>query len=219
MNVYERIVERLKEEPLLREYKYEKTRDAFIRLMNGVEVILSLRVSNAYDWFKITPLVSVYYPELNEWYEPFSVGPMKEWRSGSNRGTGADASCFWPAGNYSLWFEQENIDDTYGKLLQDIEPMLEYVQDKFVDKKYYYNFAVKPLITGKRVFPGSGARWLFEYLAACRAVAPKSYPKLKDMVVELIRERATWDPDIWMSEGKWDEIFATLESHDFHRNE
>ena len=216
MNVYERIVELLKEEPLLKDFKYVKSKYSFVMDKNGLKYILELRHHFTFNLFlDIHPSCLGYYYILERWFEKFSRISVRDLRDGFTIGVYSSARQFDMQEDYTFRYDESDFEEVYGKMIVVIRKMLENLTTTFRTVEDYYRLVVKPVLTGGKM-PINGAEWVFNYLTAALLVDPANYEEVKRVIMEhvaMLTERD--EPNIMWYDGKWDEIFAYLESLDF----
>ena len=217
MNVYERIVELLKEEPLLKDFKYVKSKSIFVKKVDNIHYILDLyHVFTFNYWVNVYPTTAIRYDILHKWYEKFSFRTVRDQRNSCTCGTG-----YWPQRLgleecYSFLYSEEDFDEVYPQLLQTVRCLIQETFPKFTSLKDFYDRVIAPVLTGESDLPNLSADWVFEYLSATRIVAPDKYEEVKKVVMSHVKEMtAKGEPNIMEYVGKWDEIFAYLESLDF----
>lgn len=215
MNVYERIVELLKEEPLLQDFKYVKSEYAFVKRADGVKYWLEL-----YHFFTfnismtIQPAAYVRYEVLEKWWGKFDFRSTRDRRSLYTAGVSTDMMGFYPF--FVFDYDGSDFDEMYPKFREAALGCIDHILSNFKTTKDFYNVKVLPILEGKEEPPQLGSTWVFEYLTAGRILHPESYEKLKEIVMHYVSQRTiSEEPNIMEYKGKWDEILAYLESLDF----
>ena len=215
MNVYERIVELLKEEPILQDFKYVKSRYSFIKRVDGITYSLELRHHFLFNvYMTIYPESAVRYDVLQKWWENFDFRSIKDQRDSCTTGVTSHMMGFLPDFNFD--YDGSNFDELYPKLREAALGCIKYILSTFKTIEDFYNVTVSRILTGEKEPPQLGHTWVFEYLTACRILHPESYEKLKEVVMYYVEDRTiAQEPNIMKFAGKWDEILAYLESLDF----
>ncbi|MDE5882159.1 MAG: hypothetical protein K2H60_10550 [Muribaculaceae bacterium] len=215
MNVYERIVELLKQEPLLQDFKYVKSEYAFVKKVDGVKYWLHL-----YHFFTfnismtIQPATYVRYDVLEKWWGKFDFISARDHRAIYTAGVSTDMIGFYPFFDFD--YDGSNFDEMYPLLREATIQCAEYTFSTFKTLEDFYKEKVLPVLKGKEIPPQLGCKWVFEYLTVCRIVHPEFYEKLKEVVMYYVEDRTiAQEPNIMKFAGKWDEILAYLESLDF----
>ena len=216
MNVYERIVELLKEEPLLKDFKYVKSKYAFIKVDGEIRYKLDLVHRFTFNLFMdIQPSCDGRYDIVQRWYEKFSRISLRDLRDHFTIGVYSVPCQFGMQDEYAFRYDESDFEEVYGKMIVVIRKMLENIMTTFRTLEDYYRLVVKPVLTGGKM-PNNGAEWVFNYLTAALLVDPANYEEVKRVIMEhvaMLTERD--EPNIMWYDGKWDEIFAYLESLDF----
>ena len=215
MNVYERIVERLKEEPCLKDFEYVKHRYSFIMKKGEANIMLRLDHYFTFNLFMgLHPVADVFFRNLH-WFEKFSYRSPSDQRYSHTIGAASFPRKLGMEGDFTFRYDQEDFEEVYSKVVVVVRALVADITTTFPTIESYFNVVVRPEMNGEEKFPDNGADWVFEYLAACRIVEPESYPKLKERIMAFIRKQETWEPNIQAYIGKWDDIFTYLERLDF----
>ena len=217
MNVYERIVELLKEEPLLKDFKYVKSKSIFVKKVDNIHYILDLyHVFTFNFWVNVYPTTAIRYDILHKWFEKFSFRTVRDQRNTYTSGTACWPQLLGLESCYSFLYSEEDFDEVYPQLLQTVRCLIQETFPKFTSLKDFYDRVIAPVLTGESDLPNLSADWVFEYLSATKIVAPDKYEEVKKVVMSHVKEMtAKGEPNLIEYVGKWDEIFAYLESLDF----
>ncbi|MDE5882161.1 MAG: hypothetical protein K2J63_01290 [Muribaculaceae bacterium] len=215
MNVYERIVELLKQEPILQDFKYVKSEYAFVKRVNGVKYWLHLyHVFTFNISMTIQPAAYVRYDVLEKWWERFDFRSTRDHRGLYTVGVSTDMIGFYPFFDFD--YDGSNFDEMYPLLREATIQCVEYTFSTFKTMEDFYKEKVLPILEGKNEPPQLGSTWVFEYLTAGRILYPESYEKIKEIVMYYVEQRTlSGEPGIIKYKGKWGEILAYLESLDF----
>ncbi|MDE6768593.1 MAG: hypothetical protein K2J78_02585 [Muribaculaceae bacterium] len=215
MNVYERIVELLKQEPILQDFKYVKSKYSFIKRVDGIRYDLCLDHQFFFNIeMSISPIASVRYEVLHKWHEKFNFKSIRDQRDNYTVGTSTIMVGYDHL--YRFKYGGENFDEVYPKLREAIIKCMEYTFTTFSTMEDFYREKVLPILEEKESAPWCGDDWVFEYLTVCRILHPESYKKLKNVVMDHVNGLTkAEEPNIMEYKGKWGEILAYLESIDF----
>ena len=215
MTTFERVVERLKEEPFLADYTFRKRDSSFIKKFDG-----GLKRINLYHWFNIVeagvcPIFSVRHDIIFKWFDKFSFRRYEDRRDDY---LVAFTARMLGLGNSEFYFKVslDNFESEYARLAYTLKKGSEEVFSQWATLEDFYKKRIVPELEGKEPFPYSGADWMFQYLTVCRIVAPERYEELKAKCLEqaewfMTRENGP-EPNMLQYYDRLNEILGYLES-------
>lgn len=211
MTTFEKIVERLKEEPVFDGYKFRKSDSSFIQKFEDGTRRVALRAWCKFGYLCVRPAFSIRFDFVHKWFEKYSFRVISDQRT-------TYTVCAWP-GKYGLedhyYFPPEvDITKEYEKLVHTIKICYDIFFPMYKTPKDIYIHDILPTVEGKTDLPKNGAEWLFEYLTICKVVAPESYENVKAILLK----HANWqvksikDSNMAFYYDHLDEILGFMES-------
>lgn len=124
MNVYERIVELLKEEPLLKDFKYVKSKYAFVKVVGDIKYKLELEHHFTFNLFlDINPQCTGRYDIVQRWFEKFSRISVRDLRDAHTIGVYSVPSQFGML-RFTFRYDESDFEEVYGEMVVIIRKML-----------------------------------------------------------------------------------------------
>ena len=221
--MFDRIVNRLIQEPLLSDFKYMKSMNSF--KLNVADGWYKISISHNYtpgwqlraldgskittDFLEITPCASRRFNILWEWFEEFANCEKSILRyRGSVTVRGRD---YGVPEEFYFSLDGSNFDKEYHRLWLMIEGLMDAIFD-YHTLLALYNHKVKKYLTEGVPQAYYFISLAFVDLMLCRIVAPEDYPAMKKVIYEYLQLLKTQEnPNYEYFEPKIPEIIAKLE--------
>lgn len=222
MTTFEKLIEDIKKVEYFKNYKFRKSDSTFIYKFNGGFNAVYLEHWCKYGYLNVRPTIGFHYDIVVKWFEKYGFKPLKIQRNNPLYFT-SPGSLGWKGNATSIGdvfeFKLDNSDyeEISELFIHAITKCAQFVFDKFKTLGDYYDFEVKPYLTGEKDTPMGGADWFFEKLTVCRIVSPENYDQLK----KIFMKRADWMINEWEYKPEMnmfpyyyrlDEILSDMES-------
>ena len=217
MTVTERIVSDFQHDHFFEDYKFIKSKHAFVKKYDWGWYQISLRPFNDFEYINIRPLYEIRFNILVKWFEKFSFKTLKDQRSNS--------TVFFEGENFgfetdfyfdSAWRDYKNYDILYPKFRNTVVICATKAFNLYTSLEDYYRVEIVPVLNRDKELPMQSADWFFKYLTACKIVAPDKYPVFKEIMLkhaDKMMERN--EPNMAEYYNRLDEILSYMESIDF----
>lgn len=225
------IVSELFSDSFFRQFQFRKSDSTLLRKDRKLGISKGIQLEHwgdpVFRDLTIRPVYRIRFNILHKWFEKLSHRSLQDERD-------TDSIGFWT----NMIFEEEIDGFRYGDLStylfplydsvagykeridilkRDIKFCTKYVFDNFDTLKKMYNKCIVPILkNGTEAMAEVGSVNLFIYLALCRIVCPDQYEEFKKLALQHIENMINKeDLNFIPYEFKIDEIFNSLESHDF----
>lgn len=207
-HIFTYIIERLKSEDFLMDFKFRKRDNCFIWHENGIGSMIELDHWIRDNMLTIYPIYIVRFDILKKWFEAYSFKTLRDQRD--NPSVGFSGNMLERQDKFI--FTESTIDTEYCKLCDTIKECAEIVFSHYANLQNMYDRRIVPILEGKQQLPDIGADWAFEYLTLTRIISPKDYEIVKDVIIKQIEwMNKRQEPNIVEYYPRLEEIIDSME--------
>ena len=202
------IVERLKAEPFLNDFKFRKRDNSFIQQVEGLRRHIELDHWTKDGVLIVYPIYMVRFDILLKWFEPYNVKSRQGQQD--NPSVGFTGNMLGRQDKFSI--SEDSLECDYSKLCVTLADCSGIVFQSYTSLRDMYDREIIPILEGKRALPDVGADWAFKYLTLTRIVSPEDYPAVKELVLAQVQKMANrHEPNVIDYFSRLDEIINVME--------
>lgn len=202
------VVERLKAEPFLNDFKFRKRDNSFIQQVEGLRRHIELDHWTKDGVLIVYPIYMVRFDILLKWFEPYNVKSRQGQQD--NPSVGFTGNMLGRQDKFSI--SEDSLECDYSKLCVTLADCSGIVFQSYTSLRDMYDREIIPILEGKRALPDVGADWAFKYLTLTRIVSPEDYPAVKELVLAQVQKMANrHEPNVIDYFSRLDEIINVME--------
>lgn len=208
-DIFQLIVERLKSETFLNDFKFRKRDSSFIQQENGLRRSIELEHWIMDDALIVYPIYMVRFDVLHKWFEPYSFKSLQDQRD--NPSVAFSGNMLGLQDKFQI--TEVDLEHNYTILLASLVECSGIVFSSYTSLRDMFNHDIIPIMEGKRTLPDVGANWAFKYLALTRIVSLENYSAVKELVLTQVYKMAErQEPNIIEYIPRLEEITNAIES-------
>ena len=213
-SLIDKIIEGIKNDAFLGEYKYKKSEMAMYRNLNDAYLYIGLEHWRDYDTKElvISPIYGKHFNILTKWFEKFSFKTLKDQRNNpdfyfSNKAFGLGETI-------SFRYDFSDFEIKINYLKKVLKGCITTVAKNYETLEDYYRLDIAPILDGEQELPDVGADWLFIDLTLAHLIRPDKYPEFKSKILGHI----DWmysrnEPNVEYYHDRLNEIISYMENN------